>query len=113
MTDKKDFSNDFIQEIIKAGFPVIAIFDHADASASIYAKSEDDVFVGDAYGDNFVKSDANITPFKLADIDEEGLFRLHHEGVRPGEKYWEESLQGIKDEQEENDYDPDDEDDEE
>lgn len=88
------------KEIIGAGLPVIAIFDFMDASALIHVKSEDDVFVGYAYGEEFINGQP-AKPYSLKDIDVEGLFHLYHDGVRPGHKDWDDTLQASVDEQKE------------
>jgi hypothetical protein len=84
--------------IIEKGFPVIASFDWADSCALIYAKSETDIYVGDAYGEDFLEPKAK-SPYSLKDIDEEGLFHLYHDGVRPGEDDWNNLLDYAKDDQ--------------
>lgn len=73
-----------IEQIKKDGLPVAVIFDFADSGASIVVKSETEVTVGDAYGDNFLEGDGKDKT--LNGIDEEGLFHLYSSGVRPGEK---------------------------
>lgn len=99
MTPKKDFSDEFIEEIKKQGFPIIGIFDHMDASALIDVKNENKISVGLAYGEEFIKP-GKTPPYTLKDITEEGLFRLHKEGVRPGDEYWDEVAEAAKDEDE-------------
>ena len=83
-----------IKKIIEQGFPVIAIFDYMDASASIYAKSENEVIFGFVYGEELQEGNGTT----IQDITPEGLFHLFNEGVRPGAKYWEESLSGVQEE---------------
>ncbi len=91
---KKNFKEEFMAEIIKQGFPVIAIFDFEDQGATIYAKSAEEVLLDD-YGQEF-REEKSKEPYSLKDLTEEGLFKLHNEGVRPGEKYWDESIQGAE-----------------
>jgi hypothetical protein len=94
---KKPVKVNLINEIKKRGFPVISLFDHADASAMIYAKSESDVYFGDAYGDHFIKPGAK-EPYSLKDVDEEGLFRLYHDGLIPGDEYYESTVKIAEEE---------------
>jgi hypothetical protein len=93
--NKKDFSDDIIKEIKSMGIPVIVIFDYMDSSAIIYIKSEDDVYIGSAYGDLFVKPNAT-KPYSINDITQDGLFRIHIDGIRKGDKYWEESIECVE-----------------
>jgi hypothetical protein len=80
----KKFKEDFIKEINEKGYPVIATFSCMDSSATIYAKSENEVFVDD-YGSNYLEGKYQ-TRVTLNDLTEKGLYKLLREGVRKGEE---------------------------
>lgn len=80
----KDFKEDFIKEIEAEGYPVIASFEHMDSSATIYAKSENEVFFDD-YGSEFLEGKYK-TMATIHDITEEGAYKLLRLGVRSGDE---------------------------
>jgi hypothetical protein len=79
----KKFKEDFIKEIAKKGYPVIVNFAHEDSAATIYAKSENEVFADD-YGSQFIEGKYK-TMVTIHDLSEEGAYKLMKEGIRPGE----------------------------
>lgn len=119
MENKNVFKTQFIEQIKKEGFPVIAIFDYMDSGATIYAKSETEVYLLNEYGFEFAEENIeqgnvgenlplkDITGEKISlnDVTEDGLYQLYQVGARPSDKYWmecfesaEEELKKLKDE---------------
>lgn len=109
MENKNVFKTQFIEQIKKEGFPVIAIFDYMDSGATIYAKSETEVYLLNEYGFEFAEENieqGNVGEnLPLNDVTEDGLYQLYQVGARPSDKYWmecfesaEEELKKLKDE---------------
>jgi len=85
---------EIIKEIEKKGFPIISVFDFADASATIYVDSDRSVYVDD-YGSEFVEESSikagnlfNEGDLTLMDLTDEGLIKVKRYGIRKSDSDW-------------------------